>query len=130
MRGGVAGVRAYRHLESRARLVVLALRGVQHCQIVVRLGQLRKFLGQLREYLDRVVGLVLLGEDDAFQEAAARILGIFCEIRVDPVERAVELSLLEELVRVLQLLALSEDRRCAAHAGKQRHGHGEQADGA
>ena len=60
VRGGVAGVGADRHLERGTRLVELALAGVQHREVVVRLGQLGVVLGELGEGGDGVGRAALL----------------------------------------------------------------------
>ncbi len=106
MRGGIVRVRAYCHFERGARLVVLALRGVEHGQVVVGLRQLGKILRQLGEDRDRVVGLVLVGKDHPLEEAPARVLGLSLEVGIDAVERSVELFLLEKLIGFLQAIAL------------------------
>ena len=100
VRGRVARVRADRHLERGTRLVELALAGVEHGQVVVRLGQLRIILGQLGEGGDRVAGAAGLGLDHALEEAHLLVLGLAREVLVGLGERLVHLARTKQLVHV------------------------------
>jgi hypothetical protein len=57
-----------RHFEGVAGLVVLALLGVEHGQVVVGLGKLRVVLGELLENGDGFAAAVELGEDHPFRK--------------------------------------------------------------
>ena len=91
-------------LERGARLVVVALRGVEHREVVVRLGQLRVILREAGEHLDRFGHALLLGVDEAFQEASLWIARRCLEEYLDLVERGRELSLSVELLRLAQIV--------------------------
>ena len=75
MGGGIAGVGAYGHFKCHARLVELALAGVQHGQVVVRLGQFGEFFGQFDERGNRFVGFSCFRQDHAFQKTHLRVAG-------------------------------------------------------
>src|SRR5688572_18781488 len=122
-------MRADRHLERGTRLVVLSLRGIKHGEVVVRLRQLGKFLRELGEDLDRVVGFVLFGENKTSHEAPARILGLALQKSVDALQCAVELALLQQLARFLQFVGLRgcrrDDRqRCCEDRNEQKEASG------
>ena len=80
-------MRANGHLERLARLLVLALGRIQHREVVVRFRQLGIVLGELGEDVDRLRRLVLVGEDQALEEAALCIARLGGEELVDLVER-------------------------------------------
>ncbi len=79
----IVGMRGNGRLERGARFFVLPALRPDHRQIVVRLRQLRKIFGQGLEGGDRLVGLVLVGLDDAAQEARLWILGVGRERGID-----------------------------------------------
>ena len=116
MRGGVTGVGADRHFQCCTRLVVLALRGVQYGEVVVRFRQFGVVLRQLGEDLDRILRLVLLGEQDAAQEAAAGIFGFGFQILINTLKRAIHLPLFQQLLGFLQFVGLGEYGGCKQQA--------------
>ena len=63
--GGIARMGADGHLQCLTGFFILTLRGIQHRQVVVGLGQLGIVLGQAGEDVDRIGGLVLFGQDQA-----------------------------------------------------------------
>ena len=72
----VAGVGAYGHFQRGAGLVKLALAGVQHRQIVVRLGQFGVVLRQAREGADGVSRLAAIALNHAFKKTHLRVFGL------------------------------------------------------
>ena len=82
MRGGVARIGANRHFKRGSSLVELALPGVKHGHVVVRLGQLGVVLGNLGEGGDGVVGLAGFGLDHALQKAHLRVFGLAGQVLV------------------------------------------------
>ena len=104
MRRRVARVGTDCHLERRTRLVVLTLCGEQHGKIVVRFRQLREIIGERLEHLDRIRGLVLLGEDEPLQEPCTGVLGTGLQERIDAVERLGVGPGTEELLALLHLV--------------------------
>ncbi len=109
MRGRVAGMRADCLLERILRGLVLALRGIEHGQIVVGLRQFGVILGQAGEDRDGIVGLALVGQDQAFEESGLRVLGVFRQIAVGPFECAGEIALAELLVDFLDFAGPGRD---------------------
>ena len=93
----VAGVGAYGHLQLPARVLVAALARVEHRQVVVRLGQFRELLAQCREHVDGLLSAVLLREDDALQEARARIARVLAEVGVQARQGCGDVALLMQL---------------------------------
>ena len=121
--GGIGRVRADGHLERLARFFVLPLRRVEHREIVVRLGKLGVILGELGEDVDRISRLVLLGEDQALEEPALRVLGLLREILIDTFERLRLLTLLEEFADVLELIGVhSAGRQQERRGGGEKRG--------
>ena len=116
VRGGVTGVGTDRHFQRAARLVVLALRGIQHREVVVRLRQLRIILRQFSEDADGFSRFVLLGEQDAAQETAACIFGFGFQILLDALHGAIGLSLFQQLLGFLQIVSLCQHRGSKSHA--------------
>ena len=104
MRGGVARVRVDRELERGFRLVEIALRGVEHREVVVGLGELGIVLGEPGEHLDRVGHALLLGEDEALEEAPLRIARLRFQECLDLVERRLQLALAVEFLRFAQVV--------------------------
>ena len=100
----VARVRVDRELERRLRLVVVAERSVEHREVVVGLGKLRKVLGEAGEDLDRLVDLLLLGEDESAEEAALRLARLCLEVGVHAFHRRLEPALRVELLRLAQVV--------------------------
>ena len=73
MCGGIAWVSTNRHFERSPRLVKLALTRVQNGKIVVRFGQLRIILGDLRKGGDGIGGFACLSLNHAFDKAHLRV---------------------------------------------------------
>ena len=99
----IVGMRGNRRLERGARFFVLPALRPDHRQIVVWLGQLRKIFGQRLEGGDRLVGLVLVGLDDAAQEARLWILGVCRERGIDLDSRGRIFSFLDHAGRLRQI---------------------------
>src|SRR3977135_4426611 len=99
----IVGMRGNRRLERGARFFVLPALRPDHRQIVVRLRQLRKIFGQGQEGGHSIVGLVLVGLDDAAQEARLWILGVCRERGIDLDPRRRILSLLDHAGRLRQI---------------------------
>ena len=107
---------ADRHFQRVTRLVILALRSVEHREVVVRFGQFRIILRQLGEHADGIVGLVLFGEQNAAEKAAACIFRAGFQILIDAFQRAVGLSLFQQLLGFLQFVGLRQGRNDKPHA--------------
>ena len=103
MCGGVVGVAADRHFQRVLGLVEFILRCVQHRQIVVGFGQFGKIFSQAGENLDRLGGFILLGEDQPFQKTRLRVLRIFGQISIGPLQCAAQVALAKLLIDILYL---------------------------
>src|SRR5688572_28937541 len=97
-------MRADRLLERDTRLFVLPLPGVDHREVVVRLGQVGKILREAGEDVDRFARVALLREDHRLEEARLRIAWLGGERLVHAFERLAMLTGLEKFVRVLELI--------------------------
>ena len=73
VRHRIAGVVAQRGFEQLTRGIDAALRGQQHRQVVVRLGQVGEILDQLVERVDRLGRALQLGQHHRTQKAHRRI---------------------------------------------------------
>ena len=111
MRGGIAGVSAYRHFQRQPGIVILPLTGIQHGEVVVGFGQLRIISRQVREYVDGIGHLTLLGEDQPFQEARLCVFWLAGEIAIYLAQSLAVLPLFEQLVRILNIVGV------CSHAG-------------
>jgi hypothetical protein len=72
-----------RRLEFALGFFVISLGGVNHGKVVVRLGQPGIVHRESLKHLDRLLPLVFLGEDQAFQKAPLRILRVLREPCID-----------------------------------------------
>ncbi len=122
VRRGVARVRVDGELERRLRLVVVALRGVEHREIVVGLGQFRVVLGEPGEHHDRLGVPLLLGEEQALEEPALRLARLRLQIGVDLLHGRLHLALAVEFLRLAQVVGGSGER--AACKGHRQRGDG------
>jgi hypothetical protein len=104
VRDRVLRMRLDRELEDGLRALVVALRGVEHREVVVGLGQLGKFLGEAHEDLDRLGGLLLFGQHQSSQETSLGILRLALDVHVHLVERRGQLSLAVELLGLLEVV--------------------------
>ena len=76
VRRRIAGIQADRLLELGARLGVLAVAGVDRGEIVVRLGELGIVLDERLQDRLRLGGAARVGQENRFQEAHLRVLGL------------------------------------------------------
>ena len=87
VRRRIARVEADRFLELGARLAVLAARGIDRGEVVVRLGELGVVLHELLQDRLRLARTAAVGEENRFQESHLRILRIGGEHAVGAFER-------------------------------------------
>ena len=73
MGSGITRAGAYGHFQRHARLVKLALPGVENRQVVVGLGQLGMVFGQFSEGADCFIEPAGVALNHAFDEAHLRI---------------------------------------------------------
>ena len=118
---GVARVGPDRHLEGVAGLVVLALLGVEHGEVVVGLGELRVVLGQLLEDGNGFSAAVELGQDHPAQEAHLGVPGLGGEELIGLFEGLAQLTLFDEGLQVLD--GVRPDR--AADQAREEQGGGQ-----
>ena len=104
MRRRVARMGPDGEFEGLARLVVLTLRGVQHGEVVVRLGEFREFLGERREHLDGVRLAAEFRVDHALEKAGAGVLRLLREHGVHAVHGTGEVALAEEASSLLEIV--------------------------
>ena len=119
MRCRVAGVGLNGELQRHACLLELALRAIEHRQIVVWLRQFRVVLSQRLEGHDGIVGLAKLRLREAADKPANRIFGAPGEVGVDAVERLLRLPGFEHTVDFLQLRIGGWLRVCDRHQAMQ-----------
>ena len=116
---GIGRMSPDRHFKCRTGLVVLLLLGVEHSQVVVGFGKLRVVFGQLREHANGFCRLVQFGEDQAFEEAALRILGAADQVGINLFKRLRELSLLDQALYFGQIVGKGRGREADGQADGQ-----------
>jgi hypothetical protein len=109
------------HLESDASLVVLALLGVKHGQIVVRLREFRKILGQFLKNGDGFGAAVKLGQHHPFQKANLSVSWLGGQNAVGAFECLGELSLFDKGLEILDGIRPNgaADQACEEQGGDQ-----------
>src|SRR5258707_13567550 len=98
-------MRADRLLERGTCLFILPLRGVNHREVVVRLGELRVVLGKLGKNVYRFPGVALLGKDKALEKGRLRMTRLVSEHPVYTLKCHLMQARLEHLSGSLQLIA-------------------------
>ena len=91
----------------------------------MRLGQFGELLAQRREHVDGFLSAVLLGENDAFEEAGARALGALGEVGFQAGQRCGVVALLMQLDRLRVGVGFG---RCAAGEPAEHQGRSREAD--
>ena len=116
----VARVAAHRCLERGTRLVVVALAGMEHGKVVVRLGQFGVVLVEQSEDGHRIGRALAVGEQHALQEAKLRVLRLDGKELVELGHRLGRLAGLDELVDFGHFVGTRERRRGSTAAGPAR----------
>ena len=87
MGGGVTGVGANGHFQRHPRFLELALAGVQHGQVVVRLRQFRVVFCQFDECLSGFAGFTRLSQDHTFEKTHLWIARLAVQILIRLAQR-------------------------------------------
>ncbi|MNT02717.1 hypothetical protein D3C72_1372240 [compost metagenome] len=115
MGGGIAGVGANRLLQRLGSLALLPIGGIQHRQIVIRLGHVGIFARQGRENLDCLCILLLLGGDHPAQKAHLHVCRVLLQMAIGLLGSQIRLPLLQ------QLRYLFGSAGCQCRQAMQRH---------
>ncbi|MDT4862937.1 hypothetical protein FQZ97_976200 [compost metagenome] len=117
---GVAGVGADGHFEGCACFVELALSGVKNSQVVVGLGQLGEFFGQLGKSGNGIAVFAAFGLDHAFEKAHLGIAGLAGEVLIHLAQSLAELPGPHEAVHLGVIVGLGHDHG-SPQCGRNRH---------
>ena len=110
------------HFKRNSGLVILALAGVQHGEVIVGFRQFRIIFGQAGKNPDGVIGLILFSQNQAFQEACLCVFGFVCQIGIDARQRLFLFPLFEQFADILNFIRTSgeaetQQQRTSAQCG-------------